>query len=176
MHCKTVVECGVRKVVSSYAFAAGLPEDGKLIMIDPERSKQVDEFLAIEPRASFVHESDLKCPLVETDMLFIDTWHVYGQLKRELAYWHAHARKYIVMHDTTVDGEYGEAVRWKVEQDKLLEESSKTGIPVEEMTIGIWPAVVEFLASHPEWVLAARYYNNHGLTVLMRVGSTPDTE
>ena len=34
------------------------------------------------------------------DITFIDTWHVYGHLKRELAYWHDHVKKYIIMHKT----------------------------------------------------------------------------
>lgn len=168
-HCSTIVECGVRGVVSSYAFAAGLPEDGKLIMVDPYRSEQVDEFLKLEPRASFVHASDLECPLVQTDMLFIDTWHVYGQLKRELAYWHDHVWKYIVMHDTTVDAITGETIRngWDA-----VKQSAETGIPVDEIRKGLWPAIEEFLEEHPEWTIGARYYNNHGLTVLIRSEDT----
>lgn len=163
--CNTIVECGVRFVVSSYAFATGLPADGKLIMVDPYRSKNVDAFLNMEPRASFVHASDIECPLVETDMLFIDTWHIYGQLKRELAYWHGHVRKYIVMHDTTVDAIRGETIRngWDAYQ-----QSRETGIPVNEINKGLWPAIEEFLAAHPEWKLAARYYNCNGLTILQR--------
>jgi len=166
MQCSTIVECGVREVVSSYAFASGLAADGKLIMVDPYRSKGVDDFLTKEPRATFVHASDIECPLVETDMLFIDTWHIYGQLKRELAYWHDHVQKYIVMHDTTVDAIYGETIRngWDAEK-----QSRESGIPINEIKKGLWPAVEEFLAEHPEWTVAARYYNNNGLTVLTRV-------
>ena len=168
-HCSTIVECGVREVISSYAFASGLPADGKLVMVDPYRSKNVDDFLKKEPRASFLHASDLDCPLVETDMLFIDTWHIYGQLKRELAYWHGHVRKYIVMHDTTVDAITGETIRngWDA-----VKQSAESGIPVDEIKKGLWPAIEEFLEAHPEWTLAARYHNNHGLTVLMRIGNT----
>lgn len=162
MQCSTVVECGVREVVSSYAFATGLPAHGKLIMIDPYRSKSVDDFLSKEPRASFVHASDLACPRVETDMLFIDTWHTYAQLKRELAYWHRHARKYIVMHDTTAFANHGESY-------DIPKEVRESGFPADEIKRGLWPAVEEFLAQHPEWTIAARYYNNHGLTVLSRV-------
>ena len=44
-------------------------------------------------------------------MVFIDTWHVYGQLKRELERYKNESRKYLVMHDTTVDGIYGEEIR-----------------------------------------------------------------
>jgi hypothetical protein len=37
------------------------------------------------------------------DLTFIDTWHIYGQLKRELAKFAPITNKYIIMHDTTVD-------------------------------------------------------------------------
>jgi hypothetical protein len=50
---------------------------------------------------------------VDTDLLFIDTWHVYGHLKRELAYWHSYAKKFIILHDTTVDEIYGETIRMR---------------------------------------------------------------
>jgi hypothetical protein len=36
---------------------------------------------------------------------------------------------------------------------------------------GLWPAVEDFLKKHPEWTVHERYYNNHGFTVLKRVGS-----
>jgi cephalosporin hydroxylase len=115
--------------------------------------------------ATFYKEDDLTCPIEETELLFIDTWHVYGHLKREFARWHSYAKKYIILHDTTVDGEYGESIRmgWNI-----LEQSKASGIPVEEIARGLWPAVEEFLKEHPEWVLKERYTNNNGLTVLAR--------
>jgi hypothetical protein len=163
--CTTIVECGVREVVSSYAFAAGLPQDGKLIMIDPYRSENINSFLSVEPRARFVHESDLTCELVETDMLFIDTWHIYGQLKRELERWHPYVRKYIALHDTEVDKIHGETIRngWNA-----VQQSIDTGIPVDEINRGLEPAIDEFLVNHPEWTMHRHYTNNNGLTLLAR--------
>jgi len=104
----------------------------------------------------------------DTDLLFIDTWHVYGQLKRELARWHSYAGKYIILHDTTVDEWQGESIRvgWDA-----IKQSKETGIPVDEIRKGLWPAVVEFLKEHSEWELHARYVNNNGLTVLRRTSS-----
>jgi hypothetical protein len=100
------------------------------------------------------------------DLTFIDTWHVYGQLKRELAKFAPLTNKYIIMHDTTLDAVYGETIRngWNAEK-----QSRESGIPVEEINRGIWPAVEEFLAANPEWVLKERFTNNNGLTVLARV-------
>lgn len=169
--CDSVVECGVRNIVSSFAFATGLKgRNNEYVMVDPYKSPQIDSFISLCKQeginASFVHESDLKCPLVETDLLFIDTWHVYAQLKRELDYWNSSVKKYIIMHDTTVDEFAGETVRAGWDANK---QSRETGFPVHEIRKGLWPAITEFLTAHPEWVLEKRYTNNNGLTILKRV-------
>jgi len=169
--CSSVVECGVRDIVSSWAFAYGLMgrPDNQYTLVDPYKGGAMDSFLMTcrlaGVNAEFVNQSDLECPLVKTDLLFIDTWHVYGQLKRELARWNGLVAKYIILHDTTVDGDVGETVRvgWNAR-----EQSVKSGIPVTEITRGIWPAVTEFLVAHPEWTLERRLTNNNGLTVLSR--------
>lgn len=170
--CSSVVECGVRTIVSSYAFANGLKETpGNLLtMVDPGASPDMPAFLNLckteGVNAQFFNESDLLCPLVQTDLLFIDTWHVYGQLKRELARWHSSVNKYIIMHDTTVDEWQGETIRngWNA-----VQQSKTFGFPVEEINKGLWPAVEEFLAEHPEWTIEKRLTNNNGLTILKRI-------
>lgn len=170
--CSSVVECGVRDVVSSYAFAYGLIDtpNNQYLMVDPKKSSQIEPFLNLcrnnGINASFVEQSDLDCPLVTTDLLFIDTWHIYGHLKRELARWNTSVNKFIILHDTTTDEWYGETIRneWNAE-----EQSRESGIPVEEIRKGLWPAVEEFLATNPEWKIELRLTNNNGLTVLSRV-------
>lgn len=169
--CSSVVECGVRSIVSSYAFALGLKgRENKYYLVDPQKSPNMPRFLEMCSKeginATFFEQSDLDCPLVETDLLFIDTWHVYGQLKRELARWHESVKKYIIMHDTTVDEWNGETLRvgWNPQQ-----QSEQYGIPVEEITKGLWPAIEEFLNDHSEWKLEKRLTNNNGLTILSRV-------
>jgi hypothetical protein len=169
LKCNTIVECGVRDVVSSYAFAKGLigNKDNKFVMIDVHKSKYVDPFLELckenDVNASFVTGSDLECELVETDMLFIDTWHIYGQLKREFAYWKDSVKKYIVMHDTTTYEKTGEG-SW------CAEESSRVrNMPVPDIMKGLWPAIQEFLSENKNWVIERRYTNNNGLTILKRI-------
>lgn len=170
--CNIIVECGVRTVISSYAFAASLAKRSNtvLTLVDPSKSANVDLFLTEcnneNLNAQFFHQSDLECLLIQTDLLFIDTWHVYGQLKRELARWHSSVNKYIIMHDTTIDEWKGETLRvgWDAKTQSL-----ETGIPEEEITKGLWPAIEEFLQEHPEWKLKERFTNNNGLTILERV-------
>ena len=48
---------------------------------------------------TFLHGSDLTFDLEPTDLLFIDTWHVYGQLKREFEMHHQKVKKYIILHE-----------------------------------------------------------------------------
>lgn len=169
--CTHVTECGVRTAVSSYAFASALlaKPNAKLIQVDPDWHPNIETFraaCAAKGLATVFHkQSDLECPLEETDLLFLDTWHVYGQLKRELARWHPYVRKYIAMHDTVVDGVHGETLRAGWDADA---QSRTSGIPADEIRKGLTFAVNEFLAEHPEWVVHAHYTNNNGLTVLTR--------
>jgi hypothetical protein len=102
----------------------------------------------------------------DVDLTFIDTWHIYGQLKRELEKYSKLTKKYIIMHDTTVDEIYGETLRsgWNSE-----EQSRQSGFPVEEINCGLGKAVDEFLLSNKEWVLKEKFTNNNGLTILERV-------
>ena len=86
--------------------------------------------------------NDLELDITDNvDLTFIDTWHVYGQLKRELNKFSKITNKYIIMHDTTVDEIYGETIRcrWNAE-----EQSIESGIPVEEINKGLWPAIEDF--------------------------------
>ena len=169
--CTTITECGVRSVVSSYAFAYALKSkpDARLTQVDLDWHPNIAVFqkdCAKEGlRTNFYGMSDLECPLEQTDMLFLDTWHVYGHLKRELARWHPYVKKYIAMHDTVVDGIHGETVRLGSDAEK---QSRESGIPVAEILKGLMPAIDEFLREHPEWVIHQHYTNNNGLTILTR--------
>ena len=166
-----VTEAGVRGAVSSYALAHGLINRSgtKLVQIDLEDSDAAQAFrkqaLSEGLDVVFYNESDLTCPVARTDMLFIDTWHVYAQLKRELERWAHAVNKFIVLHDTTVDGELGESVRLKSD---MHAQARASGFTVQDIARGLWPAVVEFLQAHPEWRLQKRFTNNNGLTILVR--------
>lgn len=172
LECRHVTECGVRSAVSSYAFGdalTGIP-GSKLIQVDPNTHPNIVQFQSVAAAEGlhtvFHQQSDLDCPIEDTDLLFIDTWHVYGQLKRELGRWNNHVRKYIILHDTTVDEWLGETIRSRWD---AVQQSQESGIPVAEIRKGLWPAVSEFLEYHPEWKLRERFTNNNGLTVLERV-------
>ena len=80
----------------------------------------------------------------QTELLFIDTWHVYAQLKRELALHAPLTTKFIILHDTTVDGELGTSVRrgWNT-----ASQARATGFAEADIRKGLWPAIAEFLAT-----------------------------
>src|SRR5262249_15621011 len=88
-------------------------------------------------------EDVLTADIEETDLLFIDTWHVYEQLRQELRRHAGKVRKYIVLHDTTTFGEHGDVAAHK----------------------GLWSAGEGFLAAGT-FRLKERYHHNNGLTVL----------
>jgi len=172
--CESAIECGVRNCVSSWALAYGLlnnnKQNKKLILNDvqecniDELKKSIDGF-DIKLEYYWISNLDLQLP-ENVDLTFIDTWHVYGQLKRELKKYGEITNKYIIMHDTTIDGEYSESVRNKHD----IELKMKTyGFTFEEVTIGLWKAVEEFLTENTDWTILEKYTNNNGLTILKRL-------
>jgi hypothetical protein len=173
--CESIFETGVRGVVSTWAFVYGLLKNNKekkYLFINDIVPCDINELLLETTNTSIKINYEWKNNLLinfnETfDLTFIDTWHVYGQLKRELDKFARITNKYIIMHDTTVDEWFGETVRI-VEWD-ANKQSQETGIPVDEITKGLWPAIEEFLQCNKEWILHERYTNNNGLTILKRI-------
>lgn len=174
---ESVFETGVRGCVSSWAILFGLMHNNKpkkmMLMNDIDAcniTALLDTVKMLQPGeidVGYIWKNNLELELSETfDMTFIDTWHVYGQLKRELAKFAPVTNKYILMHDTTVDKIYGETLRAGLD---AAEQSRQTGFPVAEIICGLGKAVDEFLAANPKWILLKEYTNNNGLTVLKRV-------
>lgn len=172
--CETVTELGMRSVVSTWAFACGLLHNGsenkRLTSVDLDYSPNIEEVKkacrAVGIKFSFIMGSDLEIERNQTDLLFIDTFHVYAQLKEELALYADKTNKYIIMHDTDVDGIYGECIRNGWDAHKI---ASETGFKVEDILKGLQPAIDEFLEEHKEWKLKEVFTYNHGLTVLEKV-------
>lgn len=184
--CDSVFETGVRGVVSSYSFVYGLMcsdrNNQKKILLNDLTECNINELLSITKTLNidvqYIWESNLKINFKENemyDLTFIDTWHVYGQLIRELNKFSKNTNKYIILHDTTVDAIYGEAKRFDgygneyVNSGNISELSKITDIPENEILNGLWPAVEEFLSQNPEWILKERFTNNNGLTILQHI-------
>ena len=142
-----VTEMGVRTGVSTRAFLASAKV---LRSYDISLDVGVQQLFDIANnlgRDAVYREADvLKIGIDETDLLFIDTLHNYGQLTQELAKHSAQVRRYIVLHDTETFG---------------FRDEVGSGP-------GLRRAVDEFLAANDHWCLRDRYTNNNGLTVLER--------
>lgn len=171
--CEVVCEMGIESVYSTWAFLYGLLHNSsdkkQLLCVDLNYTDRVKPACEAAKRSGidmhiFIGNS-IHTPLPQVDLLFIDTWHIYGHLKRELENHHQRVRKYILMHDTEIDKVFGESLRrgWDTRQQSI-----ESGYPEEEIKKGLGPAIEEFLIHHPEWRLKAHYPNNYGLTVLER--------
>jgi hypothetical protein len=159
--CNHITEMGVRSVCSSWAFLAAHPQ--KLICYDVIKHPNVSilERVAKEEQVEFLfHTADvLQVDIEETDLLFIDTFHTYGQLIRELNKHHAAVNKFIILHDTETHGRLDE-----------IPAVQKTNLPLTTKKSGLLPAIADFLMSHPNMFFVKEHYkNNNGLTVLRKV-------
>jgi len=146
--CKTVTEFGVRSVVSTWALIAGRPDTVTSFDLTSPGDEVIQHVWEVAHEAhvdfSFYQADVLTAHVYPTDLLFIDTYHVYTQLKTELNRFANGVRKWIIMHDTETFGEKGEA----------NEEN------------GLNYAIREFLEANPIWSEVRRLTNNNGLTVL----------
>ncbi len=151
--CDHVTEMGVRKIVSTYGLLAGRPK--KMISIDLRHpitmGGDFELLIKIATEAevdfSFIRANTREIDIEETDLLFIDTYHSYEQLKIELAKHGSKARKYIILHDTATFGY----------------------VDMNGFGRGLMPALDEFLVTNPEWCIKEQFDNNNGLTVVARI-------
>jgi len=171
-----IAEFGVRSVVSTWAFLKGLKDtqtaNKKLICCDLSRSPNLEpaQIAATQNNIAleFKEGNDLTVDLGEgVDLLFIDTWHVYPQLKRELDIHSPKVRRYIALHDTEVDKEHGESVRMGMD---VATQARESGFSEGDIRTGLGRAIVEFISTHPNWKIHEVYTHCNGLTILQRVG------
>ncbi len=150
-HCSHVTELGVRNIVSTWAWLEA--KVGTIRCYDivqpPEKALLEVETFAKQENLDFqfIQADVLKVKLDPTELLFIDTWHVYTQLKQELLLHSSAASKYIILHDTALYAHQGE-----------------DGSP-----LGLQDALNEWLLTTDEWQIKQSYTNNNGLTILERV-------
>jgi len=153
--CKHITEMGVRNVCSTWGLIAGLMDAGggalkSMDIVHPSQTggkgtglqPAIDTCSGEQIKFSFSIEDSLAVDIEKTDLLFIDTDHIYKQLKAELELHHSKVEKYIILHDT---------------------ESCKTEL---------WPALCEFLEKNQEWTVIEHFPNNNGLTILGKHGKT----
>ena len=139
---ESIVELGVREMVSTWALLAGKPK--RMLSVDIVYPKEFNvrevEGLCKKENIDFefLEASSLEIEIPICDLLFIDTIHTYEQLSKELKRHDNKVNKFIILHDTT---------------------SCK-----EELE----PAITEFI-ENGKWVIDKVYKNNNGITILKRI-------
>ena len=163
--CDIVIEMGVRKIVSTWAFLAGNPK--KLISLDlynpthfgGNLQEVYDAVSTTDIDFSFVEQDSLIYNIDTCDLLFLDTWHDFLQLKKELTRHHNRVNKYIIFHDTVSYGYSDEDLNISG-----LENEIETNLPK-----GLCAAIEEFLFHNKNWIMWEKKPNNNGITVLKRI-------
>lgn len=104
----SVTELGVRNGIASWAIAAGIADrlaSGQAFeaytAVDITRAAPIDCMEEVLKRCSnmaysFVEGDDLKLEPFRAELTFIDTWHTYAQLAKELQRWGAHTIRFLV--------------------------------------------------------------------------------
>lgn len=143
--CDHVTEMGVRGGNSSRAFLYANPK--KYIAYDLELFDRVVELFDYSKKLGndhhYIKDNVLEIEIEETEFLFIDTWHRYDQLKKELKLHSGKVKKYIAFHDTESFGRTGEG-------------GGK----------GILYAIEEFLDENSNWKIVHDAKNNNGLMII----------
>jgi len=152
--CETITEMGVRGIFSTWGWLACSPKWLKCYDLhNPSKwggdiQSVYDTAEAYKIPFTFEEKDVLKIEIDETDLLFIDTWHAYDQLKKELELHSGKVKKYICFHDTSHENSWGKPSSGK----------------------GIWPAIEEFLEENKDqWILKERFKNNNGFTIIERI-------
>lgn len=149
---KNIKEFGVGFGNSTKAFLAAINEtggslrsyefkilDGVFPMFQEAQDVGLDAQLCI---------GDLRLQEIgECDLLLCDSHHTYEQVKAELKKMDGKVTKYILFHDTITFGLVGQ----------------------DPGSTGIWPAINEFVVTHPEWKVKEERRNCNGMFVIERI-------
>ena len=135
--------------------------DRHLVCIDTVYCEKL-ELLHSKCKSFIMYQN--KNHITETDLLVIDDWNVYGQIKNLLQHHHK-VNKYIIINNTTLDGEISESVRLNLDLD---EQSIKFGYPKADITRGVRLAITEFLTNQSDWRMAYKCTEGKGFTILAR--------
>ena len=185
--CDHIVELGSFDINSSWAFLAAKPK--KILLVDWVKTKKMidketfpchgqdrfvdfnrfpggwDHFNLVATfnniQVEFVKGDSRTVDIPNTDLLFIDTWHSYNQLEKELNKHHNKVNKYIAIQDTNPFG-YVSKPDFSDVRSGRAKESDR--IPDG----GLNRAIFEFLEENKDWKETYRIKQNAGLVVLSK--------
>ena len=181
-----ICELGTRNVVSAVALACGLADSPYVSNEDIIPSKKLYLFDIIpEINLSRIEEgcfskgidiidnfgmNDLDADIDDDvyDMLFIDSAHNFCHCYEELNKFGKNTQRYIILHDTTIDGITSEYVRLGYEPQHYATLVSAYGnkYTEEDFRKGLQFAINQWLDENPDWKVRKVYTNNNGLTIL----------
>lgn len=158
--CETIIEMGVRGIVSTWAFLAAKPKKitcydiSNLSLSEPEQLAKKNNIAL-----NFIQANVLDVEIEHSELLFLDTIHRYHQLLNELNLHAKKIKKYIIMHDT---------VTYAFVDEPIYLPNFKS--PDIENKKGLSQAICDFLKTEEgqNWFIFKTYDNNNGLTVLKR--------
>lgn len=149
--CPRITEMGVRSGESTKVFLQTKPQS--LVSIDWDKPPyevcrqtlaEVEKIADLQGISfKFISADSTSIEIDETDLLYIDTWHMYEQLLLELLTHSSKTKKYIICHDTN-----------------------------ESIFPGMTCAIEDFLSLNPQWDMEIMLLDLPGLTVLERVGDS----
>ncbi|UCG08946.1 MAG: glycosyltransferase [Desulfobacterales bacterium] len=147
--CNHITEFGVRGVVSTWALLAAKPQTLNSYDVKYHPNIEKAKEIAAQNNIDFTFKTKnvLHLEIKGTDLLFIDTYHTYDQLKKELCLHGNKARKYLIMHDTTIFGRRG----------------------ADGMNKGLLDAIEEFISENHHWQIIEQTNDNIGLTIMQRL-------
>ena len=167
--CTHVTEFGVYlSKGSTWAFLMACSDNKSIKYIsydDKKRPQAIDTWNLVKNMDIdwTFNESDttLMDPIEETDLLLIDTEHVYDVCSKELEVHASKVRKFIIFHDTVS--------RWDISPHPGSPSwlaKGNTRAPVR----GIGPAITEFLEDNKNWTILENRKNNNGLMIIANLG------
>jgi predicted O-methyltransferase YrrM len=159
--CEHITEMGSRYGLSTFSILAA--KRPKFIAYDLNINNNIQIAINKAKKENinfeFIQKNVLDVDIEQTDMLFIDTWHRYDQLREELQLHSGKVNKYIVLHDTTSYG-YSDEPNWGTYVDLKYLPTNKV--------VGLWSAIEEFIEQNHNWEIFVRYTHNNGLTILRK--------
>jgi hypothetical protein len=145
--CDSIIELGVRSIVSTWALLAGKPQS--IISVDIHHPLYYYEYdptgcnldlvskVAKENGIFFSFlQQDSRIRIGSCDLILFDTLHTREHLAAEIWVHRAGVRKYMIFHDT------------ETFKDELM------------------PVIEEFVLKNEAWYIYEKFFNNNGLTIL----------
>jgi hypothetical protein len=170
--CDHVTEMGARGGNSTKAFLYANPKkfvsyDYQYETPEPHLKNEVDQLISIFEKSKeigvncqYIGADVLTVEIEETDLLFIDTWHCYSQLHKELELHSTKVKKYIAFHDTSLYGIVGEGYPSLDINHPNRNSMDGSG--------GILRAIEEFLYENLEWNIEYQSKDNNGLIIITK--------